>query len=254
MIRFGWVDSGEGPSETAIAFLRFFGVATVDAWRQSYGNVLRSTSFRTSNAFTSEPGAVAAWLRKAELESASIRCAQWDPANFKKRLATIRKLTREKKLDTFIPMLKQYCAECGVAVAVVRAPNKCRASGAVRILARGRRLIALSFRFRSDDHFWFTFFHEAGHLLLHDEPLIVDEEDMASAKEEEEANAFAADVLIPPEYRAAMRRLPVDGWAVMRFAKEIGVSPGIVVGQLQHIGRFGPKQLNNLKRRFSFEQ
>jgi Zn-dependent peptidase ImmA (M78 family) len=150
--------------------------------------------------------------------------------------------------------LQKCCAEFGVAVAIVRAPNKCRASGAVQILPKGRRLILLSFRYLTDDHFWFTFFHEAGHLLLHDtESLLLEGIGAISDNEESEANAFAADILIPPEHRKAMLALPVDGKVVMRFAKDIGVSPGVVVGQMQHDGRLTPRQLNKLKKRFDWQ-
>mgnify|MGYP000181540358 CR=1 FL=1 len=64
---------------------------------------------------------------------------------------------------------------------------------------------------------------------------------------EEEANKFASGVVVPPEYQNAMRALPVDGRKVIRFAKQIGIAPGIVVGQLQHLEIFTRRQLNNLK-------
>jgi Zn-dependent peptidase ImmA (M78 family) len=113
----------------------------------------------------------------------------------------------------------------------------------------------LSFRYVSDDHFWFTFFHEAGHLLLHDtKTLFLEGGDLCSGKEEQEANDFASNVLVAPEDQRAMRALPVDGRAVMRFARQIGVSPGIVVGQLQHLGIFTRRQLNNLRVRYSWAE
>jgi Zn-dependent peptidase ImmA (M78 family) len=114
-------------------------------------------------------------------------------------------------------------------------------------------MILLSFRYLSDDHFWFTFFHEAGHLVLHgDRCIFLEGDDTLTTEEEDAANAFAADTLIPPEYQAEMLRLPLNGRDVMRFARKVGVSPGIVVGQLQHYGRFRQNQLNNLKRRFTW--
>jgi Zn-dependent peptidase ImmA (M78 family) len=114
-------------------------------------------------------------------------------------------------------------------------------------------MILLSFRHLSDDQFWFTFFHEAGHLVLHgDRRILLEGDNLLTKKEEDEANAFAANTLIPAEYRAEMLRLPLDGRAVMRFARRVGVSPGIVVGQLQHFGRFRHDQLNNLKRRYTW--
>ena len=81
-------------------------------------------------------------------------------------------------------------------------------------------MILLSFRYLSDDHFWFTFFHEAGHLVLHgDRCIFLEGDDTLNTEEEAEANAFAANILIPPEYQAEMLRLPLNGREVMRFVQ-----------------------------------
>ena len=113
----------------------------------------------------------------------------------------------------------------------------------------------LSFRYLSDDHFWFTFFHEAAHLILHREKYIfLEGDDRLSSDEEEEANKFAADTLIPPEFQAEMMSLPAETRAVMRFARKVGVSRGIVVGQLQHRGLLRRNQLNNLKHRYTWSE
>jgi Zn-dependent peptidase ImmA (M78 family) len=75
---------------------------------------------------------------------------------------------------------------------------------------------------------------------------------MVSTKQEKEANEFAAGALIPHEFRATLLSLPLDSIEVIKFARRVGISPGIVVGQLQHIGRFKPSQLNGLKRRYTW--
>jgi Zn-dependent peptidase ImmA (M78 family) len=107
----------------------------------------------------------------------------------------------------------------------------------------------------TDDHFWFTFFHEAGHLLLHGKQgMFLEEMVPCESKEEDEANEFAAGLLIPEIHRADLTNLSLDGREVMRFARKIGVSPGIVVGQLQHLRVFTRKQLNNLKVRYTWSE
>jgi hypothetical protein len=257
MVSFGWLDPLTGIPDKALKCLRFFGVATIDAWNERCEELLQATTFRTSHTFKSHPGAVAAWLRQGELEAASIDCKGWDRKKFRAALDEIRLLTREDDPKVFLPMLLKRCTDCGVAVVVLKAPSGCRASGASRILPTGHRMILLSARYLSDDQFWFTFFHEAGHLILHgDHPLFIDsldEVESSPTKEEEEANSFAADILIPSAHQEEMSALPLDGRQVMRFARRIGIAPGIVVGQLQHLGIFTHRQLNNLKRRFEWE-
>ena len=115
-------------------------------------------------------------------------------------------------------------------------------------------MIQLSCRYKSDDHFWFTFFHECGHILLHGKKEGFIEGKDVSTKEEEEANDFAANHLIPRQALAGlMRERPLSEKRLVEFAAQVGVSPGIVVGQLQKRKRLVPvTQLNKLKR-FSFD-
>ena len=249
--RWGWLRPLANSAAAAAACLQFFGVPSVGAWREVYGDAL-AAAYRTSPTYKSEPGAVAAWMRHGEIAASSIECGLWDPERFQRELSALRELTRVKDPAEFLPELVRRCAACGGAVVVLRTPKLCRASGVVRFLSPTRPMILLSFRYLSDDQFWFTFFHEAGHLLLHGDRCIFLEGDDTLTTEEDEANAFAANILMPPEYQAEMLRLPLDGRAVMRFARKVGVSPGVVVGQLQHHGRFRRNQLNNLKRRYTW--
>ena len=255
MVKWGWVDAAADRVAKIAACLRFFGVSTVKAWRHTYSEGLLRVAFKTSPTFESDPGAVAAWLRQGEIEASKIECDAWNPERFRQELPAIRELTREKDPDVFIPELIRRCASCGVAVVVLRAPKKCRASGVSRFLTPTRPLLMLSFRYLSDDHFWFAFFHEAGHLLLHGESSIfLEGEGRLSTVEEEEANTFAANTLIPVEYHDELLNLPANGVAIMRFARRVGVSPGIVVGQLQKRGILRWNQFRNLKRPYTWTE
>lgn len=253
MIKFGWIKPTPHPSDEVAACLQFFGVPSVAAWRETYGKLHDLVAFRTSRSVDSRPAAVAAWLRKGTIESEAIECGRWDPTRFQEALTSIRALTREKKPHRFVPELQRHCANCGIAVVIVRAPNGCRASGATHFLSKYKASLQLSFRYLSDDQFWFTFFHEAGHLMLHGERgFFLEGVDSITNKQEEEANEFAAVTLVPPKYQSELLRLPLNGRKVIRFARRLGIAPGIVVGQLQHHDKIKPNQLNGLKRRFSW--
>ncbi len=73
---------------------------------------------------------------------------------------------------------------------------------------------------------------------------------MLTNKEEDEANEFAARTLIPDVFEAQLLSLGANYRSVMRFARRIGIAPGIVVGQLQHNGLLARRQLNYLKTRY----
>jgi Zn-dependent peptidase ImmA (M78 family) len=252
MIKFGWIDPVRPPDELSAA-LDFFDVPNVPAWHEAHANLEKMAAFRTSAAFDSEPAAVAAWLRQGERLGHAITCAPWNPAGFRTALAEMRALTRTKNPDRFVPELTRLCAENGVALVIVRAPTGCRASGATRFLSRDKALLMLSFRHLTDDQFWFTFFHEAAHLLLHgDTELFLEGIDTPSTVQEDEANNLAARTLVPPEFYSDLSRLSSTSMDIIRFASRVGVSPGIIVGQLQHMGVLGFHQQNRLKRRFTW--
>jgi HTH-type transcriptional regulator/antitoxin HigA len=248
---FGWLKPTNAKLDSIKACLSFFGEKSISGWRDSYREILENVAFKTSPTFQSRPGALASWLRRGELNADEICCENWDAERFRAVLTNIRLLTRKKNTDEFLPELERLCASCGVALVVLKAPTGCRASGATRFISPTKATILLSNRYLSEDHFWFAFFHEAAHLILHDRSeLFVEWEGMLSNKYEQEANEFAARLLIPSEVLTEMFDLPVNGIAVIRFARKVGVSPGIVVGQLQYHGRIRQNQLNNLKRRF----
>jgi plasmid maintenance system antidote protein VapI/Zn-dependent peptidase ImmA (M78 family) len=257
MIDFAWVTLPADLKGKISACLAYFDVPDVSGWRDRYGDALHLAAYRTSPTFEAEPGAVSAWFRQGEIKSEVIECAPWNADLFRTTLIELRALTKKKEPDRFLAVLQKACAACGVAVVIVPTPSGCRASGATKFIRPDRALMLLSFRYRSDDHFWFTFFHKAGHLLLHGNTAFFLEEtrkDRTITDEEREANAFARDMLIPPALQPALRTLPTRKRDIVRFAMEVGVSPGIVAGQLQHMGRVSYERLNGYKRRYDWDK
>jgi HTH-type transcriptional regulator / antitoxin HigA len=252
---YGWVKRSTSNDSLIRTYLAYFGVSTPEEWSERYESSMRETAFRTSPTFSSKLGAISAWLRRGEIEAAAISCAPWNPARLRQALEHLRVLTRARAPDYFLPRLRKLCAAAGVAVVFVRAPSGCTASGATRFITPDKAMVILSFRYLSDDHFWFTFFHELGHLLLHKSSLtFVDGEPGISGDLEAEANTFAANVLIPQDRIDELMDLAPRSKPIIRFAYSAGVSSGIVVGQLQHRNVIKPNQMNGLKRRFNWQQ
>jgi len=122
-------------------------------------------------------------------------------------------------------------------------------SGATRWLNPEKALIQLSLRYKTNDHLWFTFFHEAGHILLHGKKeLFLEGANGMDEEREAEANAFSRDLLIPPRaWRSFIERADFSFQMVQDFAEDIAIAPGIVVGRLQHEGFFPHNRGNRLK-------
>ena len=73
-------------------------------------------------------------------------------------------------------------------------------------------------------------------------------------EKEKEANAFAESLLVPQDRQEELASLRTRARDVIRFAVSVGISPGIVVGQMQYRRIIGPQQLNFLKRRYGWDE
>lgn len=262
MARAGWIEKTSDKVEQVRKVLGFFGVVSAQALESLWA--AESAAFRMSPAFGADRGAVAAWLRQGELEGQRIKCRPYDAKEFERALRDVRGMTKEEP-SSIMEALQRACAKAGVAVVLVPELPKCRVSGAARWLGPHKALIQLSLRYRTDDQFWFSFFHEAGHILLHSKRRGFIENTAGSAETassagsdkdlENAADRFAAGLLIPPdEYlELSASHKYISEAAVTAFADKVGVAPGIVVGRLQHDGRVPHSHLNGLKRRMEWE-
>jgi plasmid maintenance system antidote protein VapI/Zn-dependent peptidase ImmA (M78 family) len=236
--------------------LRFFRVSSPAAWDRQLS--AHGALFRQSAIFAAHPPAVDAWVRWAEIEAEEIDCKPFSATRFVDALAQIRKLTPADP-TVFVARMQMLCAAAGVAVVFIHELPRTRLSGATKWLSQTKAMIALSLYGKSDDRLWFSFFHEAGHILLHgkrdgfldtDRP---NQEVSATDPKEEQANRFSADFLIPPaEYDDIASSHKNSSAVIARFARSIGIAPGIVVGRLQHDGLLPHNYCNELKRRYDW--
>lgn len=216
--------------------LSFFGVASPDDWRTHY--VGMQASFRQTRPDQCDVGAISAWLRQGEIAAEQLPSPRYHKAKFEKAVEEIRKLTVLAP-EEFVPQMHQQCWSAGVVLVFVPSVPRARTSGVARWLNPHKALIQLSLYGKTNDKFWFNFFHEAAHILLHADQkkdIFLDDwgqgEKLESQKEDE-ANQWAREFLIPSEYDGELPNLRSKE-AVEEFAGKLGIHPAIVVGRLQH--------------------
>lgn len=243
----GQIKTTKASGEAVDEVLRFFGVASIEAWHNVYERELEELAdFRKADNYATTIAALAAWLRTGELEMRKLTLPEFDKAAFKQALdGSIKELIVQHPAD-FALQLQQACKPCGVALVYTPCFPKVPVCGALRWMG-GTPLIQLTDRYKTNDQFWFTFFHEAGHVLLHGKKEMFIEPEKKAAKlsdKEKEANAFAGKHLLPESALADLE----DGFTekdVVALAKLHGTHPGIVVGRLQYLRKadytFGTK-------------
>jgi len=249
----GWLPATGSKEEQVRALLDFFGVSSPVTWEAHYKKL--TMTYRKSPAFTTSLKSITSWLRIGELEAADMEADPFNKTTFRRSLDEIRGLTSLDPSD-FEPRMKELCSEAGVALVFIPELPGTHVSGVTRWLSSGKALIIQSLRYRTDDHFWFTFFHEAAHILLHGKNAVfIDEESKMLSDEEEKADAFAANHLIPrARYERFVSVRPISRARVLAFAKELGIAPGIVVGRLQHDAIVPFSWFQDLKRTFVFAE
>jgi hypothetical protein len=242
----GWLPESRDPSAIVRSVLEYFGVASRTQWELLAMSA--GVAYRKSTAFDADPFALSAWLRRGEIEAQSVRTGPFDAAKFRSALVEARGMTREEPA-AFVDQVSALCAKAGVVVSFVPELPASRVSGAARWLGSHRALIQLSHRYKTDDHLYFTFFHEAAHLLLHGKREVFLDTSVQEGREEHEANDWAADFLIPPtEFAAFVNAGDLRAEALAKFAERLGIALGIVVGRLQHERTVPFSRFNALKR------
>jgi HTH-type transcriptional regulator / antitoxin HigA len=251
--KIGLLPSINDPEVLIESLLAFFGIPNPEQWQQYYTQ--KAVSFRKSDAFNENLPHTSAWLRAGEIEASKIEAKPFVRDVFRKNLLEIRKLT-VKKPRIFESEMKRLCAESGVILVFIPEFEKTHISGAVRWLTSEKALIIMSLRHKTNDHFWFTFFHEAAHVLMHSKKdIFIDDPEGYQSKEEDEANRYSRNILIPENVYAEFIKEDIFfAENIKCFAKEICIHPGIVVGTLQHDKHIPYSWYNKLKEKFELRE
>jgi len=212
---------------------KYLGVSSIE-----YYPLESSASYRKSGKYKASEYKLAAWIRKGELDAKRIDTSPFDLAKLKSIIPVIRKLTTEDP-SVYSKKLIELLAETGVALTYFQHLQKTYANGVTKWLSPEKTLILLSIKGKYADIFWFSLFHELGHIIKkHSKKKVHISFDSKYIKreidiEEDEADEFAKNTLIPKErYTTFVRERNFHPAAIKEFAKELGIHHGIVAGRL----------------------
>lgn len=222
--------------------LQFFRIASFEEWEDIYKNGKTSVAFKLSLAQRNDAEAISSWLRYGEVQAERITLKPYNANQFKQMLGEARKLSIERPTD--FTTLRDMCADCGVALALTPSFPKSATYGSTRwILGRQHPLIQISDRGKRADNCWFSFFHEAAHVLLHGKTEVfledIKDDFGIDGQKEKEANDFARKLLFgdfPLEHYRKIGEFFWDYEDLESMAIEYSIAPCILIGQLQRIG------------------
>jgi HTH-type transcriptional regulator / antitoxin HigA len=243
--RLGWVSKTKSILSKIANLRSFFGIANL-----TYIPDTIPVAFRRSSAYASSDYALATWLRKGELIAQEIQTDRYLKSKLKKALPELRKLTLKPHKEA-IEALTHLFADCGIALTIVPHISQTHVNGAIKWINPDKIMLQLSLKGRYSDIFWFSLFHEIGHIYFghNKKGTFIDIPDVNS-EIEIEADDFAKNILIPQaEYSSFIASSQFTEQNIEEFAQIIGTNQGIIVGRLMHDKLITFNQLHHLREK-----
>lgn len=238
MASLGWVKSTRKVEEKVLALFEFFGISNHNAWKSYYYDQELKVSFRISLAHTNESMAVSAWLREGERKARTIETPPFNSTLLKDSLQEIKSIMANHP-DSFFQDVQEICKKAGVIVLYTPCLPKAPIHGSTRWIG-DKPLIQLSARYKTNDKFWFTFFHEIGHILLHGKKYISIENIKYKDQDldkEQEADDFAIKYTFSEEQeQEVMNSVPLSTDDILNFAKQFNTHPALIIGRFHKKG------------------
>lgn len=255
VIKKGWLPKFTDKVEQLLAVLSFLGVSSKNQLSLVWSNL--DVNYRTNETYKKNHYNIMLWLRQGELEAQKITCEPFNDKLFKDALSKCREFTNTP-FNEIRKDVQAICADAGVAVVFVPELKNVSTSGAAQWLSKDKALIQLSDRGKREDVFWFNFFHEASHIILHGrKEQFIDGKNISLTSEralkEAEADESAANLLVPrKDFTMFVSMNDFSEQSIKSFSKKLGIHPGIVVGQLQKRDYLSWGTLSELRRPFKF--
>ena len=164
-------------------------------------------------------------INHALLESAP----KFDKHKFVRAANYALTLTNDHK--GFYPLIKKAFCDAGVILVIMPNISGSKTNGATKRIGKNIMLMVNDRRLNADT-FWFTLFHEIGHIMNGDLGISFEND---TGEKEKIADKYAEDNLIPSDsYKCFIDSGKFDYASIKRFAEQIDRDPGIIVGRLEN--------------------
>lgn len=231
LLKRGYINATNSVIEQAFELLRFFKTSSIKAFN-NYSNRLVAAA-RSTAAYKTEQIPAITYVQMGQREALKLEVAPYNRALFVKALNRARAMIKEPPRD-FCDVLQKEFAEAGVALVFVPLFKGVHFNGVSKWIIPNKALIIMNIKGKAEDKFWFSLFHEAAHILNHGKKKLYLSEAHIDSPEEQEADSFAAEFLIPAKFNE--RIAAVKSEADIKFlASELDLSLGVVVGRYHHL-------------------
>ncbi len=216
--------------------------------------VSQAGAYRLAMSTSVDPYVLFTWLRMCDLimDDQQIE-KELDIDELKRKIPLLKELMFEDAAR-IQSRLKAYLAECGVKFSIVRHFRGAPVQGVIKKNNDGTLSLIMTFRRKFADVFWFTFFHEIGHVINGDVKDKLIDYDFIKSEAEDRADEFAANTLIDAgEYESFMKKGDYSLSCIKRFCAEQNIPTYILIGRLQRNKHLKYHQYSTEKVRYELE-
>lgn len=224
------IDSGLNKSLTLLNMRRFLNVNNLTA----IPNLpLQQVAFRGSKKIKVNINVLYAWKKICEYLTDKVEITkEFDKNILKDKYEDIKK-TMFLEPNEMIAELKKIFLECGIVFEVVHNFTGAPVQGYIQ-KKKNKVILCMTIRQSFSDIFWFTLFHEIGHLVNDDFNNQYIDYYFIESETEKNADSFARNILINDnEYKKFIENGKFDITAINKLAKSQNIKPGIVIGRIQ---------------------
>ena len=255
LVKLGFVKATTKAVEKVDELKRFFSVAKLAQIPQVQAY---EPAFRVANTNNVSNEAIATWIQAVRLKAKDMQTDKFDKKKLKDSLSQIKSLMN-LDIKEAINQIQKILNSCGIALVLLPHFKNTKVYGATFWLDNEKAVIAMTLRGSYSDIFWFSFFHEIGHILLHPKREVFLENECVDAKlekQEDEANEFASETLInEKEYNKFVLKNDFSKESVVNFAQKHKIKTSVIVGRLMHdkIIYFSDSKLLALRDKYKWE-
>lgn len=242
MAKNGWVPETRDLKEKVVNLRKYFEVVELSLLAN---NQITRIACRRLAITEKSDFALLAWAQEARIKARNVQTAPINIKGLIEIVPEIRKMTVQKPRE-FCPRIKKMLSDCGIALVFLPHLKGSFLQGA-SFMDGNKIVVGLTARGKDADKFWFSLFHELGHVVLGH----IGQIGGTTEQDEKNADIWSRDNLIPLEkFEQFKERRMFNSLNVVAFANSMGIAPGIVVGRLQNEGCIQHNMLNDLKEQY----
>lgn len=247
LVKYGYIKEDKDDISNVLALRKFASTINLEFVPIILNVILPQVNFKLDNSTTVDEYHLYSWLRICQIETEKMNNPYpYDVNKLKESILEIKKCSLEKDFNFAYQKVSEILKKCGINFKIVKNLKSNPVQEYIRIINNNVSM-CVTLKWHYEDVFWFTLFHEIGHLLTkRNNRIFID-----FTSSEFKANEFAKNTLISKSSWCELLSKPLSETRIKECAKSNSVCPAVIVGRLKKEGHisYNDNSYNHLQRK-----